>query len=139
MSVTQLIYRSKQDRLPPESIFNIRDQARENNARLGLTGVLLFSPQYFVQCLEGTSEQVTRTFRSIADDARHEHVSLVSVQEAPQRTFPDWSMGLVDLSSTGIREAVHDVLPDGDFAPEHLNTATVTVLMQRLRTLRQTY
>jgi hypothetical protein len=139
MTVTQLIYRSRQDRLPPESIFNIRDRARENNARLGLTGVLLFSPQHFLQCLEGDAEQVTHTFRTIADDPRHENISLISVRDVPQRSFPDWSMGLLDTGSTGVREAVADVLPGDDFVPEHLGTDEVTVLMQRMRTLRQTY
>ncbi|GAB7045809.1 BLUF domain-containing protein [Catenuloplanes indicus] len=139
MGMTQLIYRSRQDRLPAESIFNIRDQARENNARLAVTGVLLFSPEHFLQCLEGEAEQVTRTFRIIAEDPRHDRISLLSVRDVPQRSFPDWSMGLVDTGSASIREAVGDVLPADGFAPDRLGTDQVTTLMQRLRTLQQTY
>ncbi len=87
----------------------------------------------------GDAEQITRTFRTIADDPRHDHISLVTVRDVPQRSFPDWSMGLVDTESDQARETIGDVLPGDDFVPEHLGVDEVTLLMQRLRTLRHTY
>lgn len=135
--MTQLIYRSRQDRLSPESIHHIRDQARENNARLGLTGVLLYGPEHFLQCLEGDAAQVTRTFRTIAEDPRHDDVALIAVRDVPRRTFADWSMGLIDTEAPGVREAVADVMSTGDFIPDHLGTDQVTTLMQRIRALHR--
>src|SRR4051794_6360918 len=99
MGYTQLIYRSRKNSLPPNGIFAIRDAARRNNAARELTGVLLFNRDYFLQCLEGDAEVVTRTFRTISDDPRHRDIALIAVHDVPERGFPDWSMGLVDSTS----------------------------------------
>ncbi|MBL7259053.1 BLUF domain-containing protein [Paractinoplanes lichenicola] len=138
MSVTQLIYRSRKNTLPPNGIFAIQDQARRNNAERDLTGVLLFNRDYFLQCLEGDAEQVTRTFRTISDDPRHREVALIAVGDVAERCFPDWSMGLVDSTSPDLRVALRDVLPGYEFTPEALDATTATTLMQRMRTLSYT-
>jgi hypothetical protein len=139
MSVTQLIYRSRKNSLPPNGIFEIRDKARRNNAEHDITGVLLFNRDYFLQCLEGDAEDVTRTFRTISDDPRHREIALIAVHEVPERSFPDWSMGLVDSTSPQLRVALRDVLPGYEFTPENLSEQTATALMQRMRTLNYAY
>ncbi|MBU2664449.1 BLUF domain-containing protein [Actinoplanes bogorensis] len=139
MSVTQLIYRSRKNSLPPNGIFEIRDQARRNNAEHDITGVLLFNRDYFLQCLEGDADEVNRTFRTISDDPRHCEVALISIGEVPERGFPDWSMGLVDSTSPDLRVALRDVLPGYEFTPETLDADTATRLMNRMRTLHHAY
>jgi hypothetical protein len=138
MSITQLIYRSRKNSLPPNGIFAIHDQARRNNAARDLTGVLLFNRDHFLQCLEGEAQEVTRTFRTIIDDPRHREVALISVNDVPERCFPDWSMGLIDSTSPDLRVALRDVLPGYEFAPDTLDAGTATALMQRMRTLSYT-
>lgn len=69
--------------------------ARERNASLSITGMLIFSGEHFAQCLEGPEEAVETLLRSIRADSRHivQHEwPLVSVEA---RWFPLWSMGYV--------------------------------------------
>ena len=136
---TQLIYSSRKNSLPPEGIFKIRDQARSNNAGRDITGVLLFNREYFLQCLEGDAEMVTQTFCTIAGDRRHSNVSLIAVTDVAERSFPDWSMGLVDSTSPELRVALGDVLPGYDFSPQHLTADAALTVMQRMRTLHHAY
>jgi hypothetical protein len=139
MAATQLIYSSLRTAAPPESIFQIRDQARTNNAGRDITGVLLFNREYFLQCLEGDGELVTGAFCTIARDPRHSHVTLLAVQNVPERSFPDWSMGLVDGTSAELRRSLADVLPEFDLSPQRTGSATALAVMQRMRTLRLSY
>ncbi|WP_067500138.1 BLUF domain-containing protein [Actinoplanes sp. TFC3] len=140
MGLNQLIYSSvKSDALRPDSMFGIRDQARTNNARHDVTGVLLFNREHFVQCLEGERDVVTRTFCTISGDDRHQQVALMSVRDIEERSFPDWSMGLIDAESPSIRAAVGDMLPSSGFEPGELSARTTIVMMQRLRTLKISY
>ncbi|MBM2619918.1 BLUF domain-containing protein [Actinoplanes sp. LDG1-06] len=139
MSTTQLIYRSRKNSLPPNGIFDIRDQARRNNTLRGITGVLLFNRDHFLQCLEGDPEVVTRTFQTISDDPRHREVALIAVGDVSERCFPDWSMGLVDSTSPDLKAALRDLLPGYEFTPETLTAETATTLMQRMRSLHYAY
>ncbi|WP_305789851.1 BLUF domain-containing protein [Symbioplanes lichenis] len=139
MAATQLIYSSQRTTAPPESIFQIRDQARTNNAGRDITGVLLFNREYFLQCLEGDAGLVTQAFCTIAGDPRHTNATLLAVQDVPERSFPDWSMGLVDATSAELRGALADVLPDLDLSPQRIGSATALTVMQRMRTLRMSY
>ncbi|WP_250035379.1 BLUF domain-containing protein [Paractinoplanes maris] len=139
MSVTQLIYRSRKNSLPPNGIFEIRDTARRNNPANDLTGVLLFNRDYFLQCLEGEAERVTRAFLTISGDPRHREVALIAVHDVPERGFADWSMGLVDSTSPQLRVALRDVLPGYEFTPENLTAETATALMRRMRSLNYAY
>ena len=138
-SATQLIYSSRKNSLPPEGIFKIRDQARINNAGRDLTGVLLFNREYFLQCLEGEAELVTQAFCTIAGDPRHSNVTLIAVHDVPERSFPDWSMGLIDSTSPDLRVALGDLLPAYDFSPQRLTADTALTVMQRMRTLHHAY
>ncbi|WP_306215240.1 BLUF domain-containing protein [Actinoplanes sp. RD1] len=139
MAATQLIYSSQRTSTPPESIFQIRDQARTNNAGRDITGVLLFNREYFLQCLEGDAELVTHVFCTIAHDPRHSHATLLAVQDVPERSFPDWSMGLIDATSAELRAALADLLPELDLSPQRIGSATALQVMQRMRTLRLSY
>jgi hypothetical protein len=138
MGLIQLLYISTKNTLQPGEIFRIQEQAQRNNARDDLTGVLLFNRDYFLQCLEGEREQVTSAFTKIAGDPRHRQVSLLSVDEAEQRSYPDWSMGLLDASSPSLRAVLDDVLPGGLLLPENLSTVQARTIMNRMRTLHFT-
>ena len=138
MGLTQLIYISTKNPLPPTEIFRIQEQAQRNNARKDLTGVLLFNRDFFLQCLEGERQEVTRSFTAIAADPRHRNVNLVHVSDIVERHYPDWSMGMLDADSPSLRRVLDDVLPGGSFQPAHLSAATALVVTQRMRTLHFT-
>ena len=138
MSLTQLIYISTKNPLPPAEIFRIQEQAERNNSRKGLTGVLLFNRDYFLQCLEGEREEVTHTFTVIATDDRHRQVNLLHATDIEERGYPDWSMGMLDGNSPSLRRTLDDLLPGGLFLPANLTAATALLITQRMRTLHFT-
>jgi Sensors of blue-light using FAD len=138
VSLFQLMYVSTKNPMPPTEIFRIQEQAQRNNARGDLTGVLLFNRDYFLQCLEGEREQVTHAFTVIARDDRHRQVNLLCVRDIAERSYPDWSMGMLDGTSPSLRNALNDVLPGGLFMPDNLTADTAMLVTQRMRTLHFT-
>ena len=92
MRETQLIYASRPFGYNDLTLANILLQARDNNARNGITGALICREDLFLQILEGPRDRVTSTFSRILRDDRHvEIVNLLTV-EIDSRLFPEWSM-----------------------------------------------
>jgi hypothetical protein len=73
--------------------------ARENNARLGLSGMLLYKDGNFMQVLEGEESTVRSLLRKIQDDRRHQNVVQVLAGFTTERQFPYWYMGFQNLDS----------------------------------------
>lgn len=65
---------------------------RATNARLGVTGVLLYSEGQVMQVLEGEAPVVHHLFAAIAGDARHRSVTKLADGPVDGRAFADWSM-----------------------------------------------
>jgi len=108
----QLVYTSTALRpwSRPELLGLLR-QARANNARQDITGVLLLRGSGFVQLLEGTRDRVEPLYATIAADPRHARVTLVWDADASARWFPGWSMGFRDLEDDPVTEpGLTDVL-----------------------------
>ncbi|KUL25679.1 BLUF domain-containing protein [Actinoplanes awajinensis] len=139
MNLIRLIYISTKNTLPEGEIFRIQEQARHNNARDDLTGMLLFNRAYFLQYLEGDREQVTRAFTVIAADTRHCKVNILHVADIAERSYPDWSMGLLDSASPSVRGVLNEVLPGGLFLPDNLTCESAIRVVQRTRSLHLTH
>jgi len=79
--------------------------ARTFNARLEITGLLLYSPGTdgyagtFVQALEGNKDVLQAVFSRIEKDPRHRDVTVIRREAVFSRRFPDWTMGFRDLST----------------------------------------
>ncbi|WP_232631400.1 BLUF domain-containing protein [Methylobacterium sp. Leaf118] len=72
--------------------------SRVNNARVGVTGALMFNAGCFAQVLEGPGAAVESTFERIQQDERHGEVSLLAFERVEARLFTDWSMAYVGAS-----------------------------------------
>jgi len=59
--------------------------------------MLLFLDQNFIQVLEGPTEAVERTFRTIQNDLSHRGVAILLRRSIVARDFKDWSMGFERL------------------------------------------
>ena len=94
-----------------ETIRGILAVSRVNNARVGVTGALMFNAGCFAQVLEGPSEAVETTFERIQQDERHGEVSLLALEPVEERLFTDWSMAYVGASQA-------DAARYGDMAGE---------------------
>ncbi len=74
-------------------------QSRAHNARLGITGILCYGRDTFLQVLEGGRDEVCELYNTIVRDDRHAHVRILSFEEISERRFGNWTMGHVDVST----------------------------------------
>ncbi len=73
----------------------ILNSARRHNIMNKVTGCLVYHDRNFLQLIEGPDQAVRDTFARIKKDWRHNGVILMAEDEIEERTFSDWSMGLV--------------------------------------------
>lgn len=83
----------------PRGLSQIFSVARKKNSELGITGILSYRRGYYIQVLEGEARAVDRLFSSIESDMRHENVTVIFDGVIAKRSFPLWSMRL--LQSAG--------------------------------------
>ena len=94
-----LIYTSTARRLFSDAMLReLLEQARTRNARLGITGCLLYYDGSFMQYLEGPREGVQAVFASIQRDPRHHQVGLLHQGPIERREFADWWMAAGKVS-----------------------------------------
>jgi hypothetical protein len=84
--------------LKPTVIDGILEKSRAKNPPRGITGILCYSGDVFIQVLEGGRDEVCELFNVIVRDSRHTHVCLLAYEEIRERKFSNWTMGHVDLS-----------------------------------------
>ena len=80
--------------------------SRENNAKRGVTGMLLYKEGNFMQVLEGDEREVRTLYKKISADARHQNDIVLLQGPVAERQFPDWSMGFRDLDSPEVRDTL---------------------------------
>lgn len=73
--------------------------SRDNNARDGVTGVLVYQGGNFIQVLEGDTAAVDTVYARVMKDPRHHSVLHMLDGEASERLFPDWSMAFRPAAS----------------------------------------
>jgi FAD-dependent sensor of blue light len=73
-------------------------RARANNARLGVSGLLLHHEGSFLQVLEGDPEVLSSLFATISNDKRHHRVVKLLDRQVEERHFSEWRMGFVTVA-----------------------------------------
>lgn len=99
--------------------------ARANNTRDGVTGLLLYGNGHFVQLIEGEEAAVDALYARIVRDPRHCQVFLMYRESVTARDFGTWTMAFEQLT---------------DFKPEFLHDssqarAMVNLFLEKERTL----
>jgi len=77
---------------------SILEQSRTHNPKAGITGVLCYSDDLFIQALEGGRDEVNDLYNTIVRDRRHTQVRILSYEEIRERRFGHWTMGQVNLA-----------------------------------------
>ena len=80
-------------------INNILSASRRNNAKVGVTGALLFNSILFAQVLEGPIDGVEKIFEQIQRDLRHSDLIVLDSGLIEARKFPSWSMAFAGADS----------------------------------------
>lgn len=93
----QLVYVSQAgDDVDLSTLEAIRRESEANNARLGVTGVLLLGGGCFLQLLEGPRDVIAPLYGKIAIDPRHFQPIVLYAGPAKGRTAGEWHMGVID-------------------------------------------
>lgn len=96
--LVRLLYASRAAAPLTESVIEgILVQSRRNNPRQGITGILCYSGEQFIQVLEGGRDEVCELFNAIVRDPRHTKVRILTYEEIPERGFGGWTMGQVEI------------------------------------------
>lgn len=116
--------------------------SRTNNAKVGLTGMLLYKDGAFMQALEGDEKTVRKAFRRISRDKRHSAIRILSAREVSERQFGEWTMGyrrVVEDYRPGSL-GYDDFLARGDLGPSWGSPTPARVLLDwfRLQTGQET-
>lgn len=78
-----------------DQIRSILEHSRRNNARVDVTGALLFNGERFAQVLEGEQAAVQQIFERIQCDPRHDNVRVLQFEPVSERGFDDWAMAYI--------------------------------------------
>jgi hypothetical protein len=136
MSIYRLVYYSRNHIAADATAFStevddILFKSRDNNVRDGITGALMFNAGCFAQVLEGPLDKVEAAFERIQQDERHGEVSLLSMEPAAARSFPNWAMGFVGLSDeNAVRFA--GVGTASGFDPSHFSGDQLHIILRDL-------
>src|SRR5580704_13094071 len=96
MALIQYVYASMAThKLEGEALRELVKNARANNARLEITGLLFYKNGSFMQVLEGEEGKTTRLLEKIRKDTRHDGMVILRRHGIQERAFPDWAMGFV--------------------------------------------
>ena len=87
-------------------------QCRNNNLRLGVTGMLLYQKGTFMQMLEGEKQVVIDLYDDIKKDERHTGFHIVLTGDIEERNFEDWSMGFYNMDKAGEFPEYSDYIKD---------------------------
>ena len=99
--LARLIYASETaGDLNAQLIAGLLEEARANNNRRDLTGLLLFDHHHFMQVLEGDREVLNELYGKLQRDSRHKHVVLLNFEDIPHRQFGSWAMGYAAVNAT---------------------------------------
>ncbi|MEH6461451.1 BLUF domain-containing protein [Chitinimonas sp. JJ19] len=97
--LVRLLYASRASQpLTPEMTESILAKSRTHNNDSGVTGILCFSGDIFMQVLEGGRQPVSDLYNAIIRDKRHHDVVLLDFEEITERRFSGWTMGQVNLA-----------------------------------------
>jgi hypothetical protein len=95
----RLLYASRAAaNLGESSMPTILQQSRKNNPEQGITGILCYSGDIYLQVLEGGRTTVNSLYNKISRDPRHTDVVILEYEEVNERAFASWTMGQVDLA-----------------------------------------
>ena len=97
--LVRLLYASRSSQPHTAALLeSILTQSHAHNPSRGITGILCYSGDIFMQVLEGSRSEVSALYNSIAKDPRHHDVELLLLEEITERRFASWTMGQVNLA-----------------------------------------
>ncbi|MDQ2180065.1 BLUF domain-containing protein [Marinifilum sp. D714] len=91
-------------------------EIRPKNLANGVTGLLLYNDEIFIQVIEGETDTIRTLYDILQKDRRHTNIVKILEEKIDQRSFPDWSMGYQKLSKEDSKDlpGFTDVMSSND-------------------------
>ncbi|MEO8752017.1 MAG: BLUF domain-containing protein [Casimicrobiaceae bacterium] len=101
MELVQCIYCSASTNAAfrPTDLNALLDECRVKNAKVDVTGMLLYHGGTFFQVLEGDRGVVEPLFEMIGRDKRHNRITKIVVEPIEERAFGAWTMGYSNITA----------------------------------------
>lgn len=119
-----------------EQLLALLEQCLANNAGIGVTGMLLYGNETFLQALEGEENIVEDLFKKIQNDPRHNNIKALHRRTIERRQYSEWTMGFKRISDKELQhiDGLRD-FSETDFNAAYLtqNTAVAETLMDHFR------
>jgi hypothetical protein len=114
-----------------EDIEVILKKSKINNGAKNISGVLMYSDRYFLQCLEGERKDINKLYLHIATDPRHTRCMQLEYSQIDARLFSNWSMEHVAFS--GVADAMlAKYSENGLFNPYDFSAGQAVALLTEL-------
>ncbi len=97
--------------MSPDELVRLLEVSRHNNEKVGLSGMLLYSSQSFLQVLEGDPVALQQTYARIGADDRHANLRLLMDADVAAPLFPDWTMGFEHVDDEDLAEELDGFTP----------------------------
>ncbi len=117
----------------PDELDELVRKSRDNNDRLGVTGMLLYKEGRFMQALEGEEAIVRALVQKITVDPRHHELSLLDEGFTDEREFEDTPMGFEYL---GDPDGGREVSSQGESPKEFLDGGRAWRYLKLFRLVR---
>ncbi len=93
-------------------IVALLEQARKNNAAIGVTGGLLYDKGSFFQILEGEPDVLEALYSKIEQHPRHNRVTKIVEEPIDSLDFSEWTMGYAGVTKEQLAsiEGLNDFL-----------------------------
>jgi hypothetical protein len=119
----------------PDELVALLELAREKNANSGLTGMLLYCSQSFLQVLEGDPRALESTYERLNADRRHTKLRLLMNAVVSVPLFPDWTMGFEHIDDEELAEDLAGFTPETEYPLVNPDLITNGGVAQTLLTL----
>lgn len=114
----------------PADIQSLLQVAERRNPEQGISGMLCWSGEFFLQCIEGERAPVTQCFARILRDTRHHSVELILSAPTSVRWFSQWGMGFSRTLSSHRLDV--PAWTGGSFNPYLLEAVDLEATFERL-------
>ncbi len=119
----------------PDELVALLEVSRRNNEKVGLSGMLLYSSQSFLQVLEGDAVALQETYARIGADDRHANLRLLMDADVAAPLFPDWTMGFEHVDDEDLADELDGFTPATEYPlvnPDLVTNAGVAQTLLKL-------
>lgn len=98
--IAYISHYSGNDNQVDKTLKDIVATSKENNPKQGITGVLLFDRDRFVQVIEGEQDELYELLHRLKADSRHKSINVFFDDPIDHQEFTDWNMDVFEFEGS---------------------------------------